>query len=46
MPGRSSYNREDIEEAEALNNIVEDDMEEGFKFKVTQRASGLLKSPE
>ena len=45
LPGHSSYNREDVKEAEALN-IVEEDMEEEVMFKVTQRANRLLEGPE
>ena len=42
LPGHSSYNREDEEEAEVLNNIVEEDMEEEVMFKVTRIANRLL----
>ena len=46
LPWCSSYNREDLEEAKALKNIVEEDIEEEVMFKVTQRANRLLESPE
>ena len=46
LPRHSSYSREDIEEVEALNNIVEEDMEEKVMLKVTRKAKRLLKSPE
>ena len=46
LPGCSSYNSEDVEEAEALNNTVEEDMEEEVMFKVTRRANRLLDCPD
>ena len=46
LPGHTSYNREDVEEVEALNNIMEEDMEEEVMFKVTRRANRLLEGPE
>ena len=46
LPGHSSYNREDVEEVEALNIIMEEDMDEEFLFKVTRRANWLLESAE
>ena len=46
LPGHTSYNREDVEEVEALNNIMEEDMEEEVMIKMTRRANRLLESPE
>ena len=44
LPGHTSYNREDVEEAEALNHIVKEDMEKEVMFRVTRRANQLLES--
>ena len=41
-----SYDRNEIEEAEALNNIVKEDLEDEVIMKVTRRANQLLASPD
>ena len=46
MPIFGSYNRNKIEEAETLNNIVEEDLEDEVMMKVTCRANRLLASPD
>ena len=44
LPVFGSYDRNEIEEAEALNNIVEEDLEYELMMKVTCRANRLLAS--
>ena len=46
LPVFGSYDRNEIEEAEALNNIVEEDLENEVMMKVTHRANRLLASPD
>ena len=46
LPIFGSYNRNKIEEAEALNNIVKEDLEDEVMLKVTRRANRLLASPD
>ena len=46
LPIFGSYDRNEIEEAEALNNIVEEDLEDEVMLKVTRRANWLLASPD
>ena len=46
LPVFGSYDRNEIEEAEALNNIVEEDLEDVVMLKVTRRANRLLASPD
>ena len=46
LPIFGSYDRNEIEEAEALNNIVEEDLEDEVMLKVTRRANRLLASPD
>ena len=41
-----SYDRSKIEEAEALNNIVEEDLEDEVMMKVTHRVKQLLGSTD
>lgn len=46
LPVFGSYNRDEIVEAEALNNIVEEDLEDEVMQKVTRRANRLLASSD
>ena len=46
LPVFGSYDRNKIEEAEALNNIVEEDLEDEVMLKVTRRANRLLANPD
>ena len=46
LPVFGSYDRSEIEEAEALNNIVEEDTEDEVMIKVTCSANRLLVSPD
>ena len=46
LPVFGSYDRNEIEEAEALNNIIEEDLEDEVMLKVTRRANWLLTSPD
>ena len=46
LPTFGSYDWTEIEEAEALNNIVEEDLEDEVMMKVTRRTNRLLASPD
>ena len=46
LPTFGSYDRNEIEDVEALNNIVEEDLEDEVMLKVTCRANQLLASPD
>ena len=46
LPVFGSCDRNEIEEAKALNNIVEEDFEDEVMMKVTRRANRLLASPD
>ena len=46
LPVFGSYDRNEIEEMEALNNKVEEDLEDEVMLKVTRRANRLLASPD
>ena len=46
LPVSGSYDRNEIEEAEALNNIAEKDLEDDVMLKVTCRTNRLLASPD
>ena len=46
LPVLGNYNRNEIEEAEALNNIVEEDLDDEVMMKVTRKANQLLASQD
>ena len=49
LPGQpvfGSYDRNEIEEAEVLNNMIQEDLEDEVMMKVTHRANQLLASPD
>ena len=46
LPVFGSYDRNKIEEAEALNSMIEEDLEDEVMIKVTRRANQLLASPD
>ena len=46
LPVFGSYDSNAIEEAEDLNSIVEEDLEDEVMLKVTRRANRLLASPD
>ena len=46
LPVFGSYDRNKIEEAEALNSMIEENLEDEVMMKVTRRANQLLASPD
>ena len=46
LPVFSSYNRSEVVESEALNNLVKEDLENEVMDKVTRRENRLLASPD